>query len=299
MGKIGIGLNLEAVRTSHKNFEWGVQFAADLGYEYVEPMVHWGRELLSEARYFHSVSMLDDPFRIKDACEKYGVKLSALSAHSQLSRPEIAVEYLKQAARFAAEAGAPVINTHEGHKQTWTSAEEDFVLIRYSLMEALKVCERRGVKIGFEMHQTYSLKPEVYDRCLNLVDSPNLWANFDTGNAYLGGEDPVEWFDRVKDRVVHIHAKDISVEQSDAERGKVMGTAVGCACGDGVVDYPGIVEICRTLPQDIVLSVECGTLDQAERSIDYLKSIIWHKSGACDVVTSDEGATSATATIVQ
>ena len=60
MGKVGIGLNLEAVRTSHKSFEWGAEFAAKLGYEYIEPMVHWGRELLSEARYFHSVSMLDD-----------------------------------------------------------------------------------------------------------------------------------------------------------------------------------------------------------------------------------------------
>ena len=73
MGKIGIGLNLEAVRTSHKSFEWGVQFAKELGYEYIEPMVHWGRELLSEARYFHSVSMLDDPFRVRDAVEAAGL----------------------------------------------------------------------------------------------------------------------------------------------------------------------------------------------------------------------------------
>ncbi|TWU66833.1 Inosose dehydratase [Crateriforma conspicua] len=274
MGKVGIGLNLEAVRTSHKSFEWGVEFAADLGYEYIEPMVHWGRELLSEARYFHSVSMLDDPFRVRDMVEKHGLKLSALSSHSQASKPEIAVEYLKQAARFAKEAGAPIINTHEGHKQPWTTMEEDFVLIRYSLMEALKVCERRDIKIGFEMHQTYSLKPDLYDRCLNLVDSPNLGANFDTGNAYLGGEDPHEWIERIKDRVIHVHAKDISVEQSDAERGKVMGTAVGCACGEGVIDWKRIVKTCQSVPQDIVLSVECGTLDQAERSIEHLRSVI-------------------------
>ena len=30
MGKVGIGLNLEAVRTSHKSFEQGVAFAADV-----------------------------------------------------------------------------------------------------------------------------------------------------------------------------------------------------------------------------------------------------------------------------
>jgi sugar phosphate isomerase/epimerase len=90
MGKIGIGLNLEAIRTSHKSFEWGIEFAADLGYEYVEPMVHWGRELLSEARYFHSVSMLDDPYRIKDCVDKHGLKLSAFSSHSQASNRKLA-----------------------------------------------------------------------------------------------------------------------------------------------------------------------------------------------------------------
>ncbi|MBR4751953.1 MAG: sugar phosphate isomerase/epimerase [Thermoguttaceae bacterium] len=274
MGKVGVGLNLEAVRTSHKSFEQGIAFAAELGYEYVEPMVHWGRELLSEARYFHSVSMLDDPFRIRDAVEKYGLKISAFSSHSQLSKPEIAVEYLKQAARFAKEAGAPIINTHEGHKQTWTTAEEDFVLIKYSIKEASKVCERRGIKIGLETHQTYSLSVDGYDRILNLVDSPAIGANFDTGNAYLGGLDPVSWLEHVKSRVIHMHAKDISFEQSAAERGKVMGTAVGCACGDGVVDWEKIVAILKSVPQDVVMSVECGTMDQAARSIDFLRKII-------------------------
>ena len=120
-----------------------------------------------------------------------------------------------------------MINTHEGHKQPWTTEEEDFVLIRYSIMEAAKVCEPRGIKLGLEMHQTYSLIPEKYDRILNLVDSPVVGANFDTGNAYLGGIDPIAWLERIKHRLVHMHAKDITVEQSDAERGKVMGTRRG------------------------------------------------------------------------
>ncbi|MDO4856553.1 MAG: sugar phosphate isomerase/epimerase [Thermoguttaceae bacterium] len=274
MGKIGIGLNLEAVRTSHKSFEWAVKFAAELGYEYIEPMVHWGRELLSEARYFHSVSMLDDPFRIRDAVEAAGLKLSALSSHSQLSKPEIAVEYLKQAARFAKECGAPIINTHEGRKQTWTTEEEDFVLIKYSIMEAVKVAEPRGIKIGLETHQTYSLVPDKYEKILNLVKSPAVGANFDTGNAYLGGLDPIEQIRRFAPYIIHLHAKDISFEQSEAERGKVMGTAVGCACGDGVIDWAEVVALLRPLPQDLVLSVECGTLDQAARSIEHLRKII-------------------------
>ncbi len=273
MGKILIGVNMEYVRHDDKSFEWGVQKAADLGYEYVEPMVHWGRELLSEAGYFHSVSMLDDPLRVRRACEKAGIKLSGLSAHTPLGRPEIGVEYLKQAIRFAAECGAPVVNTDEGPKPTWTTEAEDYVLMKYTIGEAAKVAEPRNILIGLEPHQQYSKHPDGLDRIYHLIQSPAIGINFDTGNSYLCGHDPYQWLERVLDRLVHLHAKDISVQQSDAERGKVTGTAVGCACGDGVIDWAKVIAIVKRCPRDIVLSVECGTIDQAERSVKHLKSL--------------------------
>jgi sugar phosphate isomerase/epimerase len=274
MGRIGIGVNMEFVRHADKCFEWGVEKAAKLGYEYVEPMVHWGRELLSEAGYFHSVSMLDDPYRVKRACEKAGIKLSGLSAHTPLCKPEIGTEYLKQAIRFAAECGAPVVNTDEGPKPAWTTEDEDFTLIRYTLKEASLVAEPRGILIGIEPHQQYSKTPEGLDRIQKLVKSKAIGINFDTGNSYLGGKDPIKWLKHVKTRLVHLHAKDISIQQSAAERGKVSGTPVGCACGDGVIDWKKVVEVCKAIPRDIVFSVECGTIDQAERSIQHLKQFV-------------------------
>ena len=273
MGTIGLGVNLEFARHEDKSFEWSVEKAAELGYEYVEPMVHLGRELLSEAGYFHSVSMLDDPYRVKRACEKAGVKLSGLSAHCPLCKPEISTEYLKQAVRFAAECGAPVVNTDEGPKPKWTTTEEDYVLMRYVLQEAAAVAEPRGILIGLEPHQQYSKTPDGLDRIYDLVDSPAIGINFDTGNSYLSGEDPLVWLDRVLDRLVHLHGKDISVSQSDAERGKVTGTPVGCACGEGVIDWAGVIERLKSCSRDIVISVECGTVDQAERSIAHLRSL--------------------------
>jgi sugar phosphate isomerase/epimerase len=274
MAKIAIGINLEFVRHQDKPFEWGVEKAAELGYDYVEPMVHWGRELLSEAGYFHSVSMLDDPYRVKRACEKAGVRLSGLSTHTPLCKPEISVEYLKQAIRFAAECGAPVVNTDEGPKPRWTTVEEDHVLMRYTLMEAAKVAEPRGILIGLEPHQQYSRHPEGLDRIYKLVKSPALGINFDTGNSYLCGHDPYQWLNRVVGRLVHLHAKDISIQQSSSERGKVTGTPVGCACGAGVIDWARVIRICRKAKRDIVLSVECGTVDQAAASIKHLRALL-------------------------
>lgn len=274
MSNVKLGINLEFVRHADKSFEWGVQKAAELGYEYVEPMVHWGRELLSEAGYFHSVSMLDDPLRVKRACSAAGVKLSGLSAHTPLCKPEISVEYLKQAVRFAAECGAPVVNTDEGPKPTWTTEDEDHTLMRYTIMEVAKVAEPRGVLLGLEPHQQYSKHPAGLDRIYKLVKSPAVGINFDTGNSYLCGHDPYKWLQRVLGRLVHLHAKDISVQQSGQERGKVTGTPVGCACGEGVIDWARVIRICRKAKRDIVISVECGTIDQAAYSVEHLKRLL-------------------------
>ena len=275
MGRISVGLNTEFSRSSDKPFEWAVEKTAEMGFEYVEPMVHFGRELMSEAGYFHTVSMFDDPYRIKEACDKAGLKISGLQAHGPLGRPEVHGEYLKLAIRVAAEIGVPVVNTDEGIKAKWTTEEEDMVLIKYTLREAAFVAERRGVKIGLEDHAQYSRTPDGLDKLYNLVDSPAIGINFDTGNAYLAGQDVYPWLERVADRLVHLHAKDISVEHSDAERGKVTGTPVGCACGDGVIDWKKIVSIVKDkCPRDIVFSVECGTPEQAARSLEHLKKLV-------------------------
>ena len=54
----------------------------------------------------------------------------------------------------------------------------------------------------------------------------------------------------------------------------MTGTPVGCACGDGVIDWAKVIQLCRQTKRDIVLSVECGTVEQAERSVKHLKKLL-------------------------
>jgi len=42
------------------------------------------------------------------------------------------------------------------------------------------------------------------------VDSPALGINFDTGNAYLCGQDPHARLERVVDHLAHLHANAIT-----------------------------------------------------------------------------------------
>jgi len=273
--EIQLGINLEFSRHHDLSFEKAVASAAEIGYRYVEPMVHTGRQLLSEGGFFHSVSLSDDPLWIRETCSRHNTRISALSSHAHLCKPDIAVSYLRQGIRAAGEMGVPVVNTSEGSKREWTTVDEDMVLIRYSLNTILRDAARRGVSIGLEPHHQYSASLEGMDRLLSLVDSPYLGVNFDTGNALLAGQtDIYRWLSHIAPRLVHLHAKDISAAQHKAEGGSVTGTAVGCACGDGVVDWERVISICRGAPRDVVFSVECGTIEQARRSYRYLSRLL-------------------------
>jgi sugar phosphate isomerase/epimerase len=273
MGNIKLGLNLEFARLENRSFDWAMDTAAEIGYKYVEPMVHWGRELLSAAGYFHSRSMLDDPLILKQAAESRGLRISSLSSHAPLAKPEVSVEYLRQSIRYAAECGSPMIMIDDGPTPTWTTEEENYVLMRYTLQEAVLVAEPRGIQIAIETHGPYTATPERLDRIMNLVDSKALTINLDTGNSYLSGNDPHEWLEAIIPRVTHLHAKDISVEDARLYRGKVRGM-LGCACGQGVIDWPRIVQTLAAADHDVVLSVECGSLDAAIESHRYLGDLI-------------------------
>ena len=274
MADLCIGVNMEFVRSHDKSFEAGVKVAADLGYEYIEPMVHLGRELLSEAGYFHSFSMDEDARLMKKIVAGYGLKISGLSAHCPLMRPEISVPYLRRAIQFAADLGVSIVNTDEGVRPAWiTDDEYAHDIMKYTLTMALQTAERYGVMIGIENHQLYSKTTEGLLRIANLVPSPFLQINYDSGNAYMAGTDPYEMLDGVLERVYHVHAKDIGGVQLE-ERGKVTGVPVGVACGEGVIDWKRIVKKLKTLKRKIVLSVECGTIPQAETSLEHLKSLI-------------------------
>lgn len=153
-------------------------------------MVHNGREMLSEVGYFHSFSMDNDPLELKHILERYGVRASGLSAHIPMMRREISVPYLEKAIHLAAVIGAPVVCTHEDIRPAWLDDDECFHVMRYTLKKVLQVAERYGIYVAIEPHQSITAKTEGLLKVATLVDSPMLKVNYDTGNAFLGGEDP-------------------------------------------------------------------------------------------------------------
>ena len=275
MTKYRISVNMEFVRSSDLDFRAGLKVAANLGYRYVEPMVHTGWELLSEVGYFHSFSMEEDPLLMKELCQQSGLRVSSFSAHSPLMKPEAAVPRLTRAIQFADYNDAKFINTDEMLKPEWMTDELAHQAMHYSLMRSSFVAERHKVFICVEPHGIYTKTAAGLLKIVNLVASPWIAVNWDTGNSYLAGmEDPYDGLTLVRDHVRHVHAKDISLKQSEEQRGKVTGTPVGCACGEGVVEWDRVFSILDPLDRELFLSVECGTIEQAERSLAFLQKAV-------------------------
>jgi len=275
MATYRITANMEFVRSADKSFEQGVRIASELGYTYVEPMVHTGWELLSEVHYFHSFSMEEDNLLMAEICEKYGVRVSSISGHSPLMKPEAAVPRLTKAIQLAAAVGAGFVNSDEMVKPDWMDDAFSHEVMRYTLTKAEMVARRHRVFLCIEPHGIYTKTAAGLLKIVNLVPSEWIGVNWDTGNSYLAGlEDPYEGLKLVRDHVRHVHAKDIDFAQSETERGKVTGTPVGCACGEGVVEWEKVFEILDPLDREIFLSVECGTIPQAERSIAFLRKCL-------------------------
>ncbi len=275
MARYRIAANMEFVRSSDKSFEAGVEIAGELGYRWIEPMVHTGWELLSEVHYFHSFSMEEDPLLMTEICDRHGVKVASISGHSPLMKPEAAVDRLTRAIVLADAVGARFVNTDEMVKPDWMDDEQAHQVMRYTLQKADLVARRHNVDVCIEPHGIYTKTADGLLKIVDLVPSARIAVNWDTGNSYLAGiEDPYDGLEKVRDLVRHVHAKDISFEHAERERGVVTGTPVGCACGDGAVDWERVLHILDPLDRDLFLSVECGTIDEAERSLAFLTKVI-------------------------
>jgi sugar phosphate isomerase/epimerase len=146
--------------------------------------------------------------------------------------------------------------------------------MRYTLTKVLQVAERHQVYIAIEPHQSITRTTQGLLKVATLVNSPFLRVNYDTGNSFLSGEDPYAGLQAVLPLLVHVHAKDIPHRQAVEARGKLTGTPVGCACGEGVIDWARVIGILRSANWSGALSVECGTPQQAANSLKNLSAVL-------------------------
>jgi inosose dehydratase len=256
--------------------------AKEMGFDHADITdTNSGGSMLGSAGFSPTVSLDDNPFEIKRLFEKYGIFPSTVCAHAALLEPSNPGKYgnteIVKAVKFAAAIGIKdVITTEMEPCSEWAeklSYEERVFIMAEKLYTPVKMAEDHGVRILLEPHGpiTDSIKglQDVFDR---LGNPEALGVNLDTGNSWLGGADPVEMARVFKDKIHHVHWKDL-----DAEWEPKRGTMYGCgfstiALGDGVIDIKGVCEVLKDANIARSTLEIIGSEDILKKSVEYLRA---------------------------
>ncbi len=279
---MGLGIGLEFARAENTILEEALRLAQAAGYEFVEPYVYSPLQLpvnshlvLATVSAYHHLNLSStDRAAFRARLSERSLGLSALDAHCSLLLPQVGVPYLQAAIDLAAELECPMVISDEGPVPTeWMDLGRAFDLLCFSLEPVVRHARARGVLFALELHNALTARMEYLEKLLTRFGPTELGVNFDTGNSFLAGHDPVEYARRVADRVVHVHVKDIPASLLH-QRGQVTGTRVGVAVGEGVVDVRGVIGVLSHAGYTGVLSVECDTAAQAQTSVPVLRDWI-------------------------
>ncbi|MFN7995979.1 MAG: sugar phosphate isomerase/epimerase [Bryobacteraceae bacterium] len=278
-----VGFHTDAFNSSYWNFGQCLEWAERNGVEYIECGAIDGVSWIHGLGYQPHVALWEDPVLLRRKMESRGVRFSQLDAAFPLSVPEgasLGVEYVLHSIRWASLAGCPRIDTTDDrNRPSGMTDREALDHMRRIYRQIVPVAEAYGIMINIEPHGYYTTKPDFMAEMLSFVDSPNLRMNMDTGNTFIAGQDPVEFFQRFRSKVDHVHLKDVSPSLAAASRGDLTGIAVShCAIGDGVNagNVRQVIELLAGSGYDGVLSLECEGQGgpMIERSLCWVRDVI-------------------------
>ncbi len=278
-----IGFHTDAFNSAYWNFEKCLQWAQLNDVHYIECGLIDGVSWIHGLGYQPHVVLYEDPLLLKRKMAEYGVQFSQVDAAFPLSGadgPSRGLPYVLKSIPWAKHAGCANIATTDGlHKPEGFTDEEAMAQMKRLYKEIVAVSEAYEIYTNIEVHGYFTTNPDRLAEMLDFCDSPFFGLNLDTGNSFIAGQEPVAFCERFKNRINHVHIKDVSESLAAAVRGGQTGIAVShCAIGEGV-NAPNIrrcLEILRDSGFNGTLSMECegqgGPL--IEKSLAWLRGTL-------------------------
>jgi sugar phosphate isomerase/epimerase len=274
------------VHKSMTLFDW-IEKAGELGVDGLEMYT-----LFFEAK---GDVYLDD---VRKKCEEYGLALPMMCFSPDFTNPDLdrRVEELakqKKAIDLTAKLGGLFCRTLSGQNRPGLDRNKTVRWCVEMIREAVAYAEEKGVIINIENHYKdgyweypeFALRSEVFLEIIEQIDSPYFGINFDPSNTIVAGEDPIELLEKIKSRVVTMHASDRYLMGGGLEdlRKIEMDPLYGYAksiqhgiIGRGLNDYDAILSILKGAGFDGWISIEDGMngLEELRQSAEFLRDKI-------------------------
>jgi sugar phosphate isomerase/epimerase len=264
-------------------FEW-IDLGATLGVDGLE---------------FYSGFLRDEPAfleRVKAALESHNLKMPMLCCSPDLTQPDPAllqaeIDREKRMIELTALLGGSYCRVLSGQRRPGLDRKEGVAQVVRAIKSLLPFAEEHGVVLNMENHYKdnywqypeFAQKMDVFVEIVDQIDSPWFGVNFDPSNTVLAGEDPLELLERVKDRVVTMHASDRFLNSGTIEDLRREENSAGYASrlthgviGRGMNDYDAIFSTLHSVGFDSWISIEDGMngMDDLRESVSFLQSKI-------------------------
>jgi len=271
------------VHHSMSLFQW-IELAATLGVDGLE---------------FYSGFLEDNEVflnRAKSELEKYGLYMPMLCCSPDFTQTDQAllqqeIENEKRMIEITAFFGGSFCRVLSGQRRPELTREAGIAQVVRVIKSLLPFAEKHGVVLTMENHYKdnywqypeFAQKMDVFAEIVDQIDSPWFGVNYDPSNTILAGEDPLILLDRVKHRVVSMHASDRFIKSGTIEDLRKEEDSVGYAnrlshgvIGRGMNDYDKIFSTLNSVGFKGWISIEDGMdgMDELRESVRFLREKI-------------------------
>jgi sugar phosphate isomerase/epimerase len=235
--------------------------------------------------------------KVRGALERHKLAMPMLCCSPDFTRPTAGerqqeVEREKQMVDVTARLGGRFCRVLSGQRRPEVSRRQGVRWVVECIREVMDYSAERNVVLALEnhykdnfwTHPEFAQKQDVFLEILNGIYSPWFGVQYDPSNALVAGEDPLELLERVKQRVVTMHASDRHLKpRHTLEELKAVEDSLGYAAilahgviGKGMNDYPKIFAILREAGFDGWVSIEDGLngLEEIRVSADFLRPLM-------------------------
>ncbi|WP_162416594.1 sugar phosphate isomerase/epimerase family protein [Cyclobacterium roseum] len=216
---------------AENSFEEVIDFAAAENFSCVE-MMCWPKGK-AERRYAGvthiDVSQLasDQINHIRDYQREKGVFVSGLGFYPNPmdpdeSKAEAAISHIKAVIDGAEKLGIPVVNTFIGRNPS-LNVEDNLKMFSERFPAVVKHASKKGIRIGIENCPMFftndewpggknlAISPAVWEKMFSIIPDPHFGLNYDPSHLVWMHMDPVQPLYEFRDRLHHIHLKDVKL----------------------------------------------------------------------------------------
>ena len=215
------------------SFEEAVDTAAEMGFECLEvacwPAGKAERRYAGVSHIDAERVLEDDEYAayVKNYVEGKGMHISSLAYYPNTMDPDLekraaAITHLEALIKASGKLGVNMVTTFIGRDQ-FKTVEENIELFKVIWPPIIKLAEECGVKVAIENcpmlfgpdqwpgGQNLMCTPAIFRKLFSIIDSPSFGLNFDPSHYVWQGLDYVQTVHEFRDRLFHIHFKDIKL----------------------------------------------------------------------------------------